>query len=147
MAANKFTVPLDQVAKKLGERADSFVRSVAMETFARVIMRTPVDTGRARANWVVSYGEPRERVITMTDPGGANAVTAMQKAVMSFPAIGTIWMTNSLPYIGVLEYGGYPNPPKAGTKSEGGFSKQAPAGMVRITVEEVNGIILEALQQ
>jgi len=44
----------------------------------------------------------------------------------------------------MLEYGLYPNPPKHPTgKTVGGYSTQAPAGMVRISVAEFGGIANE----
>jgi hypothetical protein len=47
-----------------------------------------------------------------------------------------------VPYIRVLEYGGYPlNPKHPSGRSDGGFSTQAPAGMVRISVLEFGGTI------
>jgi lysozyme family protein len=49
-----------------------------------------------------------------------------------------MYLTNSLPYAMTIEYGGYPNPPKNPTgKTIGGFSTQAPAGVVRVTAEEM----------
>ena len=47
-------------------------------------------------------------------------------------------MANNLPYARVVEYGGYPNPPKSPTgKTVNGFSKLAPAGMVRINIRKL----------
>jgi hypothetical protein len=41
-----------------------------------------------------------------------------------------------------LEYGGYPNPPKSGSgKTAGGYSIQAPAGMVRVSAAEFGEIV------
>jgi hypothetical protein len=59
-----------------------------------------------------------------------------------------MFLTNNLPYIETLEYGGYPNPVKKGSwdvkgkkftiKSTGGFSKQvAPDGWVRKTLKSM----------
>lgn len=67
------------------------------------------------------------------------------------------YISNNLPYIGVLEYGGYPNPPKKGSwskrdqawviKSENGFSKQAPEGMVGLTVAKFQSIVNKIAQE
>ena len=60
-----------------------------------------------------------------------------------------LFFTNPMPYANVVEYGGYPNPPKMGTNtsesgtpkfqklSTGGYSRQAPSGMVRINVKRM----------
>jgi hypothetical protein len=71
----------------------------------------------------------------------------------------SIFLVNNLPYASVVEYGSYPNPPKRGTyvptgktkygitgpgwvkRSEGGFSKQAPAGMVRVSLQEMKAYL------
>ena len=119
-----------------------------MEAFARVIMKTPVDTGRLRANWMVSEGSINTTQVDATDPAGSGAVDAMRSAVQSLPVEKTIYLSNSLPYASVVEYGLYPNPPKGGAgKTEGGFSKQAPAGMVRVTAQEIEGIFSEAVSK
>ena len=55
-------------------------------------------------------------------------------------------MTNNLPYIQKLEYGGYPNPAKTGDKTVNGYSKQAPAGMVRISLEQIKNELSEIIE-
>ena len=70
-----------------------------------------------------------------------------------------------MPYIAVLEYGGYPDPPKKGTHltskqskdgksgpgyfkfSQNGYSAKAPNGMVRITVAEFDDIVLDIIRK
>ncbi len=69
----------------------------------------------------------------------------------------TIYISNNLPYIATLEYGGYPNPVQKGTwnkktksyeqRSANGFSKQAPNGMVGITMANVQKVIREAVDE
>jgi hypothetical protein len=98
-------------------------RKVALELFRRVIYKTPVDTGRARANWQVTIGSQA----TMSKATAASA---------GFKAGDTIYLTNNLPYI---------------RKLEEGSSQQAPAGMVALTVQEfaqvVNQISVEISRQ
>jgi hypothetical protein len=114
-----------------------------------VILLTPVDTGRARASWDVYVAdEPR----ASAGAGGQTAAfTVAQSALSSAGIYKAIWITSNLPYIEVLEYGGYPDPVARGSfvngkwviKSVGGFSRQAPQGMVRITVQQVVNIFRE----
>lgn len=112
---------------------------IILELFSRVVQRTPVDTGRARGNWSVSFGEsPALYVGGPPDKGdGTNRILSK---LQEFKLGQTAWLTNGLPYIRVLEYGEYPNPSK-GEKTENGFSKRAPQGMVRITVAEFGQIV------
>jgi hypothetical protein len=113
-----------------------------------VVLRTPVLSGRARASWNVSIGSMD---LSIPEPGkGQYGHLTPEKAVAALQDLGlydVVWISSGLPYITVLEYGGYPNPPAIGTwnpklkqfeiRSAGGFSKQAPAGMLRITLDEL----------
>lgn len=131
-----------------------------------VIARTPVDTGRARASWIVTVGggTPANRSVPaegsyaeLKSHNGAVAhgTAAAGQALAGLQPGQTVWISSALPYILVLEFGGYPNPPKRGSydkktkswvvKSAGGFSRQAPQGMVRVTFEELTRILQEAL--
>ncbi len=90
------------------------VRRAAIRADAVAIERTPVDTGRAQGNWIVSVGNPDT---TVYEEGQANAASALSQAasVIQNWKSGTIFISNSLPYIGRLE---------------DGYSAQAPNGMV-----------------
>lgn len=82
--------------------------SVALELYTKIIQKTPVDTGEARRSWSFEKVPEGYRIST------------------------------NVPYMPVLEYGLYPNPPKGGKgKTINGFSKQAPQGFVRISIKEV----------
>lgn len=112
-----------------------------------VVARTPIgeiNGGRARSSWQVTVGQPGAAV----PPEGAQAAgpeTAMN-ALASLQPGQTVWISSALPYITVLEFGGYPNPPKGGEgKTVNGFSRQAPQGMVRITLDELQSILNGAL--
>lgn len=115
-----------------------------------VILLTPVDTGRARSNWSISRSETPNAVIR---PAGGSPLDASRAAgqLANLGVYQTVWITNALPYIRVLEYGGYPQAPVRGSwdrqakkwviKSGGGYSRQAPRGMVRITVEGIRSAL------
>jgi hypothetical protein len=89
--------------------------------------------------------------IDRLDPQGTNAI-AEAKAFAGGSGKIT-YLSNNLPYIAVLEYGLYPNPSKGGRTIKGvhyglntinGYSRQAPAGMVRINMARIQDIIRDA---
>lgn len=152
--SSSFTADISRFAVKAKGRSDTVIRRIAFDLFSRVIMRTPVDTGRARANWITGVGylpvSTKEATdkgpITSDGKGNSSAKDAMAATLKDFGAGKSIYLANNLPYIGVLEYGGYPNPSN-GTKTAGGFSLQAPAGMVGVSMAEVERIISAAARE
>lgn len=130
-ANGKYTIAIAKFAAKIGQRIDVVARRVAIDLHTRIVLRTPVDTGRARASWMIGIGAAPKAVMgkAFNNPGGAASVAAAQHrklARFSAKAGRQIFITNNLPYIGMLEYG---------------HSAQAPHGMVRISVAEVKAEI------
>lgn len=119
-----FSVDLSRLVKKAKGQQEAAVRKVAIETFSRVVMKSPVDTGRFRGNWVAAIGAYSGVTTTDVDPSGRGTVGKIAAAVAGMPINGaSIFLTNSLPYSIRLEYG---------------YSRQAPAGMVRTTLAEIS---------
>lgn len=118
-------------ARQLGDRveknADHLVRTCALAIDGAVVIATPVDTGRARANWQVQLDNPATSTREPFSPGhegstgGDNARAAIEegKGVIASYKGGRpnacIHITNNLPYIGRLN---------------DGWSAQAPAAFV-----------------
>ena len=121
-----FADEIGDFEKKALGRIRNFRRALAMKVFSRVILRTPVDTGRARGNWQCTMGSPADGVLDAEDKTGAEAIARARDVSVG---IGTddrsIFLTNNLPYIEALE---------------NGHSGQAPQGMVAITVAEFEGL-------
>lgn len=113
-----WSVPLDRLVAKAKGDVETVVRKATFEVFRMVVLRTPVDTGRARANWNVSFGAPNYATSVITDQGRGVAEAAK---VLRLPVGGVTWISNGLPYIRQLEHG---------------HSKQAPQGMVRLSAME-----------
>jgi len=138
----EWSIPFDVLAAKAKRSIEETVRLSTMEMFGRVLFRSPVDTGRFRANWNASYGAMDTTVSEET----ADPRAKVHNAILSFPVGGIVYLANSLPYAMTLEYGLYPNPAKYGSKKRGerratihtagGYSMQAPHGMVRLTAAE-----------
>lgn len=132
-------------------------KRICFELFRRVLEKTPVDKGFLRANWGLHIGEPQSRGKNKSKVGKAATLSREEiqhaQSVMAqlsgLPVGQMVWLTNDMPYANTVEFGLYPNPPKKGSRvrkgrrwfwvqrSSGGFSKQAPAGMVQVSVGEM----------
>ncbi|MFZ5669125.1 MAG: HK97 gp10 family phage protein [Pseudomonadota bacterium] len=121
-----FKMALSQFAAKAGERADEVVRGVTLELASRIIVRSPVDTGRFRANWRLGVGGPVSGTLETTDKDGQGALSGVAAALPQRAAGTVLYLTNNLPYAWRLE---------------NGWSGQAPIGMVAITALEFNAIV------
>ncbi len=104
---------------------------------SEIIKETPVDTGRTRNSWFVTQGQPFSmtsgRSEDKSGSGSLSSLNTMPTNVLN----NKIYITNNMPNIIPLEFGGYPTP---GTdKTTGGYSTQltpfkSPKGWVRATL-------------
>jgi len=116
---NEFSADLDKFAQQLGLGIQQVVVRTGLEVFKRVVAKTPVDTGRARASWNFSKDAPDPTV----KPPGEYAAPATPSAPGAIPGeYPVIYISNNLDYILHLEQG---------------RSQQAPGGMVGLTLAEV----------
>ena len=53
----EFEGDLDAFAKQVGIDYTKVVKHIAFDLFGRIVKKTPVDTGRARASWNITIGE------------------------------------------------------------------------------------------
>jgi hypothetical protein len=109
-----------------------FTLDVATRTFKSCIDLSPVRTGRFRGNWFPSVGQMLVRVTDDVDKTGEKTFALGRVALSQWVPGDTIYITNSLPYAERLEYG---------------WSKQAPAGVVRLTVQSFNEFINKAAEE
>lgn len=123
----------DEVA---GGNLDQVVRALRLQALEGVIEKMPVDTGQAKGATFVSIGAPSSQVSGQEDSSplgsSANAVARAQSVINS-NTDQIFYITNNLPYVPLLEFGGY----GMGPKTINGFSIQAPEGMFRITAVEL----------
>ena len=101
------------------------------ELFSLIVLRTPVDTGRARANWTVGLGAPNTTFNqAWFDKSGEDTISRARSVIRRMAQGETAYIGNQTPYVIYLEYG---------------HSGQAPAGMVRISVADMRGRINQRL--
>jgi len=141
------------VAKAKGN-VRAVAKKIVFDLGTTIITRTPVDTGRLVGNW--QYAEDHIPGGTFDVAGSREQAEAQFAAALASFEVGhRSYFINNLPYGPVVEYGLYPNPPKIGSKKRGestptihvinGYSTQAPAGMVRITVVEFQQFVAQAV--
>ena len=126
--AGSFAIDLEKFSAKTERRIDKVIRWVGLELLRRIIMRSPVDTGRFRGNWHVTLNDaPREATLVI-DPIGSTTIEEGDRVISGFDLGDSIFIVNNLAYAEALERG---------------HSQQAPAGMVAITLSEFHGIVEE----
>jgi hypothetical protein len=113
---------LERAAKKIkDEDVLRFIKQICLEVFRRFILRTPVDTGRARGNWQVEIGKAAEGII---EEGLWDQVLERGTVIIDkIPPFSVVHITNNVEYVFYLEYVRR--------------SKQHPEGMVEITLQEI----------
>jgi len=128
--AIKFSSQLKAFATKAQKKETAVLRRSAIDTLGRVTLRSPVDTGRFRANWAVGINEVGVSAAQASPEEGFGAAAQPgQQVIGNAKATDAIVISNNLPYAQRLE---------------NGYSSQAPAGMVAITVAEWSGIVKDA---
>lgn len=138
-----FSKGIENWGKKKMKKVKNLKKTYAFFLYSEVVKRTPVDTGRARANWNVSLGKMDTSTTESTDK------RVNLSDIKESSGDESYYISNNLPYIKTLEYGGYPKDSKGSwdkktkrrvKKSQNGYSKQAPKGMVGITVADADRI-------
>ena len=135
-----FRTDLRRASEALGVTFEIAMRKVVMDVLRGAVLRTPVDTGALAGNWQVTEGasSSAEQVAFAGGSGAALARAMGELASVRFDnPFSTWWISNPLPYAPVVEFGGYP--PGPGTS--GGYSLKAPAGMLRVTLAEVEAML------
>jgi hypothetical protein len=122
-----FSIPLDKLAAKMQADLETVARKATLDLFRSVLLKSPVDTGRFRANWNVGETIDTSTTASTDEARGASEVAK----VAALPVGGILYMANSLPYARRLEYEGW--------------SQQAPQGMVRLTAIEYSTYVQKAI--
>ena len=88
--------------------------------------------GRFRGNWQVAFNVAPTGETGVVDKNGSATIAAGAAVIQAFTSsIGSIWLMNNTAYAEPLEYG---------------HSTQAPNGMVRLTVIEIQHFINDAVR-
>ena len=120
----QFALDLSRLVEKAKGKTEVVVKKVMLETFSKVVMKSPVLSGRFRNNWIVGNASANLTTTTDVDKSGAGTIGRITKDISAIDLAGqSIFLSNSLPY---------------SIRLENGHSKiQAPQGMVRLSLIEI----------
>ena len=122
---NDFARRMELRGIRVVANSDAAVRRFALLADQAVVNATPVDTGRARSNWIVNFDAPTTEVRETLAEGAAAGSAAIAEGAAKIATYNgevnrEIHLTNNLPYISRLN---------------DGYSAQAPAGFVEQAVQ------------
>lgn len=121
----QFNMEIDNFTKKmLPAEVVIFHKKIVLQALRGIVYKNPVRTGRSRGNWQVTIGSPATGQLDITDKDGRATIAKGLAAIQHLPPYQIVWISNNVDYIEDLE---------AGTASP----KQAPHGMVEVTVAEL----------
>ncbi len=138
-----FSDDLYAFARKTSRKAHLVVRKIVIDVGAALVFKSPVGDadywiapappgyvgGRFRANWQYGLSAPNLSTSEDVDASGGPTISGIVGKVPSHSAGFVHYITNSLPYAKRLEEG---------------WSRQAPHGMVELTVIEFQPIVRQA---
>ena len=144
MANMSFSMQIAEFIAKTKANQDLVVRAITMKIDNKVVQRSPVGDakywkskpppgyagGRFRANWQLSIGSPTAGVRDLIDKDGSATIAAHSSVISAAKAGDVIYLVNNLPYA---------------RRIEEGWSRQAPVGVVALTVVEFRTIVDNAV--
>ena len=143
MSNANFKTDFAKLLAGAGKDAQTVVRLAALELQTMMIESSPVDTGRFKGNWQAGLGSINTTTGSSEDktPLGQSDesnVDRSRKFLLNYKIGQTIFLSNSMPYASVLEYG------RANGKPG---SIQAPGGMVRLAVQNYSQAVAKAVSE
>lgn len=145
VSADKFGSLVREWAEKKKLDIDKVAIAFVIQISTSIILKTPVGNpelwqskapsgytgGRARNNWFSSVGAESTETTKSKAKTGQAAIDRAKAKSKTLKAGQSFYLTNNLPYIRRLEYEGW--------------STQAPAGMVRISIAEAEQALIKAI--
>lgn len=144
MAGKSFSLQIAEFIAKTKANQDLVVRAITAKIDSKLVQRSPVGDakywkhkpppgytgGRFRANWQLSIGSPTAGVRDLIDKDGSATIAAHGSVINTAKAGDVIYLVNNLPYAIPIEQG---------------WSRQAPVGVVALTVVEFRNIVDDAV--
>lgn len=116
---------------------EDVVREFVKSVHAELVKTSPVDTGRFRANWQITYNHVPLYALNEYDKTGEKTIASGVRIANALPlgrggAVTSIYFSNMLIYANALEYG---------------HSRQAPAGVLGLVAIRLRSHMAVAIKQ
>lgn len=143
-----FSLDVKKFAEKAEQNIDQVRRGVALDLFSNIVLRTPVGDpkywkskykpkgyigGTLRGNWQVGINSMNDSELNRVDKAGNTTIAGGSKVIDSAESDDTIYLFNNMPYALPVEFGW--------------SQRQAPAGMVRVTITQFQNAIDEQIKK
>lgn len=131
----KFQGDIEKWIKQVKSGLDDVIREFVKAVHADLVKGSPVDTGRFRANWQITYNHIPMYALNEYDKSGNATIAAGIRTANALTlgrggAVTTIYFSNMLIYANALEYG---------------HSQQAPAGVLGLVAIRLRSYMAEAI--
>ena len=127
-----FSDDMAKFMRKAEVNVDQVVQNTVKDIGTKLVERTPVRDGVARANWKAEVGGYSPAFTDAGDKDGSGAIANIAAVAKGVKAGDAVYVTNSAPHIMSLEHG---------------HSDQAPHGMKAITAAEGPAIVANAVRK
>jgi len=124
MSYKNFEIKLNKDLVDTDEKIEDVISLIAMDSLRGIVLKSPVDFGTFRRNWIVSKNRMNPATIKGVDKTGTQTIAKGTQTIETFEykKDKSIIIQNNLPY---------------GNRLENGWSKKAPKGMVALTLAEM----------
>ena len=124
----KWTLDLSRYGAKTKDQISKVFRETGIDLTTRIIFRTPILSGMLRGNWFCSFAQT-SRTTKSVDKGGGATVARANRVIADWDVFSgqSLFITNNLPYAEGIE--------------DGRSKTKAPAGMVKVSMLEIGGIV------
>jgi hypothetical protein len=122
-----FKSDIEKFARKVNTDSEKVFRGTSIAMFSSIVKRTPVDTGRLRANWQLDINRDPQEQLDKADKGGGSTITDGATTANRATTKDSIFIVNNLPYAQAIE--------------DGASTVKSPEGMVKVTLQEFQGAV------
>lgn len=116
----EFLKGLDQESREVEKLVSLTTQRISLGILSRLVLASPVDTGRFRGNWQVDIGRDPLAELEGADKSGAGTISRGAATIKGAAPFREVIIANNLPY---------------GPRLNDGWSRQAPAGFVEAAVD------------
>lgn len=125
-----FELDLRDFEKAIAGDIAEFMQKTVFEIYKSITIKSPVDTGRFKGNWNIGIGAPNYTVQESATSTPLGTPMSVSSELFKIDGTKPVYIANGLPYAARLETG---------------YSKQAPIGMVDITLTEYRAFMAKQI--